>query len=63
MKENAFANVFCKIVAILFRPKCVNPQRASELIRFNIVNIMVADTLAPCVARSPAAMIFTMQNK
>ena len=37
------------------------PQRAgAELIRFSIINIMVADALAPCVARSSAAMIFRM---
>ena len=32
----------------------------TELIQFNIVNIMVADALAPCVARTSAAMILTM---
>ena len=29
-------------------------------VEFNIVNIMVADALAPCVAKSSAAMILTM---
>ena len=39
----------------------INPQRAvTELIRLNIVNIMVADALASCVARSSAAMISIM---
>ena len=39
----------------------INPQRVgTELIRLNIVNIMVADVLASCVARSSAAMISSM---
>ena len=39
----------------------VNPELAgTELIQFNIVNIMVADALAPRVAMSSAAMILTM---
>ena len=38
----------------------VNPKRAvTELGRFIIVNIMVADALAPCVARTSAPMILT----
>ena len=38
-----------------------NRQHAgTELIWFNIVNIMVADFLAPCVARPSASMILTM---
>ena len=32
----------------------------AEFILFNIVNIMVADALAPCIARSSAPMILTM---
>ena len=39
----------------------INPWRAgSESIRFNIVNIMVVDVLAPCVARASAPMIITV---
>ena len=39
----------------------INPYRAgTELIRFNIVNIMVADALAPCVTRTSAPMILTI---
>ena len=39
----------------------VNPYRAeTELIQFNIVNIMGADALAPSVARTSAPMILTM---
>ena len=38
-----------------------NPKRAgTELSRFNKVNIMAADALAPYVARTSAAMILTM---
>ena len=40
---------------------CLNPWRAgTELSRFNYVNIMAADVLAPYVARTSAAMILTM---
>ena len=36
----------------------INPQYSrSELIPFDVVNIMVADALAPSVARTSAAMI------
>ena len=39
----------------------IKPYRAgTELIRFNIANIMAADALAPCVARASAPMILTM---
>ena len=42
----------------------VNPYRAgTELIQFNIVNIMVADALAPSVARTSAPMILTMWSR
>ena len=34
-----------------------------RVIQFNKVNIMVADALAPCVARSSAPMMLTMQNR
>ena len=38
-----------------------NPYRAgTELTRFNYVNIMAADALAPYVARTSAAMILIM---
>ena len=38
-----------------------NPKRAgTELSRFNYVNIMAADALAPYVAMTSAAMILTM---
>ena len=38
-----------------------NPLHAgTELFQFNIVNNMVADALAPCVARTTALMILTM---
>ena len=38
----------------------INPERAgTELSRFNYVNIMAADALAPYVARTSAAMILT----
>ena len=38
--------------------KPINPSHAgTKSFRFNIVNIMVADALAPCVAKSSAAMI------
>ena len=44
--------------------KYLNPQRAgTELTRFNYVNIMVADALAPCVARTLAAMVLIIQNR
>ena len=35
----------------------------TKLFRFNKVNIMAADAMAPCVARSAAAMILAMQNR
>ena len=39
----------------------INPWRAgNELIRFNIANVMVADSLAPFVARTSAPMVFVM---
>ena len=39
----------------------INPYRAgTELTRFNYVNIMAADALAPYVARTSAAMILVM---
>ena len=39
----------------------LNPYRAgTELTRFNYVNIMAADALAPYVARTSAAMILIM---
>ena len=39
----------------------INPQRTgTELSRFNKVNIMAADALAPYVARTSAAMILTI---
>ena len=38
----------------------INPKRTgTQLSWFNKVNIMVADALAPCVARTSAPMIFT----
>ena len=37
-------------------PLCVG----TKLIQFNMVNLIVADALAPCVARSAAAMILTL---
>ena len=38
----------------------INPERAgTQLSRFNYVNIMAADALAPYVARTSAAMILT----
>ena len=41
--------------------KSINPYRAgTELTRFNYVNIMAADALAPYVARTSAAMILVM---
>ena len=40
---------------------CLNPWFAeTDLSRFNIVIIMVADTLAPCVTRASAAMKLAM---
>ena len=42
----------------------IDPYRAgTELTRFNYVNIMAADALAPYVARTSAAMILVMQNR
>ena len=39
----------------------LNIQRAgTELIRLILVNIMIADALAPCVAKTPAPMILTI---
>ena len=39
---------------------CFNPQRAgTELIRFIIVSIIVADALASCIARISTPMILT----
>ena len=48
-------------VTILSWHQHVNPKRAAtELTRFNLVNIMAADALAPYVARTSAAIILTM---
>ena len=44
---------FVEIAAISFIPW----RAVTELSRFNLVNIMVADALAPCVATTSAAMI------
>ena len=42
----------------------IYPSRVgTELTQFNIVNIMVADDLAPWVARTSAPMILTMTNR
>ena len=50
------SGVKCVLTAARF-----NPQRAgTELSRFNYVNIMAADALAPYVARTSAAIILTM---
>ena len=46
----------CQSLARFFNPQCAG----TELSRFNQVNIMVADALAPCVARASATMIFTV---
>ena len=45
-----------KVVEIL-------PMVRQELIFFYMVNIMVADALAPCVARASATMISNMLNR
>ena len=42
------------------RPQWVNYLAWAELLRFNIVNILAADAMAPCVARLSAPMILTM---
>ena len=45
-------------------PDVLCPQKGrlggTELSQFNYVNILAADALAPCVARTPAAMILTL---
>ena len=49
------------MLAVLARIMTFNPYRAgTELTRFNYVNIMAADVLAPYVARTSAAMILVM---
>ena len=41
--------------------RIINPQRAgTELSRFNQVNVISADALAPYVARTSAAMTLTI---
>ena len=40
----------------------VNPECAgNKLIQYNIVNIMIPDALAACVARTSAPMIFAFE--
>ena len=41
----------------------ISLRAGTELFRFTLVKIMVADHLAPCVARSSAAMILVMLGK
>ena len=41
--------------------KDINPQRVG--IWFNLVNVMAADALVPCVTRTSAAMTLTIWNK
>ena len=54
------AMVLCA-VTVKSHHDTVNPYRAgTELTRFNKVNIMAADALAPYVARTSAAMILIM---
>ena len=38
-------------------------MRGTELSQFILVNFMVADALAPSVARASAAMTLTMKNR
>ena len=41
-----------------------NPfDAAARIVQQNKVNIMAAEALAPCVARTSAAMVLNMQNK
>ena len=40
--------------------KFIDNVRGTKLSRFNYVNIMAADAMAPYVARTSAAMILTM---
>ena len=47
--------VYC--IMIIFN---VLKRAGAELIRFNMVNIMVVDVLDPCVARTSAPMILAM---
>ena len=50
-----------KYFAITIASNRVNPYPAgTELTRFNYVNIMAADALAPYVARTSAAIILIM---
>ena len=47
---------YLQVIGVMFY---LNPYRAgTELSRFNWVNIMAADALAPYVARTSAATIF-----
>ena len=49
------------IIHLSFNSSFLNPEQAgTELIWFNVVNIMVANAQAPCVTRTTAAMILTM---
>ena len=48
-------------MAILLKASVFHPLPAgTELSRFNLANIMVAEALAPCVARSSTPMILTI---
>ena len=57
----SIGNVFSEEDKGLFWYILINPKReATALSRFNYVNIIAADVLAPCVARTPVAMRLTM---
>ena len=59
-----FCFAFCFVVVLVSIVNCDYPLTAgTKLFRFNIVNIMIADVLAPCVARISAPMTLTKLNK
>ena len=54
----------CKMKTILFSPQYVNSSGAeTRILHENEVNTLAADALAPCVARSSAAMLFNVHNR
>ena len=63
LKEKSFESVVCEMAAILCRPQCVNCNAEARIFRENQIDTMVTNALAPCVARSSAAMVLIMSDK
>ena len=64
LKYNAIKMLFLDVLWIINILTSVKPLTCgTELIRFNIIHIMVADALAPCVARTSAPILLTTWDR